>query len=189
MAYTISPLHSPTPLTFPRLAQTFIAAFSDHPLISLLYPHTPPQARLEYEVKEFEKQWAKREAEGLRWWVVREVGDGEGEGDGEVVAWAKWVVPHKIREGERKGGEIGGWPEGADVELCEDFFGKLREGRRKWVGEKEYCKFLVLCSGACYATVCSDAFRLCFRSMAGLRSFSLLLELDNYCRIVHCSLS
>ena len=144
MGYTLSPLHSPTPLTFPRLVQTFDAAFSDHPLIPYLYPHTPPQARLENDVKKFEGEWARREAEGLRWWVVRE--DGEGEGDGEIVAWAKWVVPHEIGEEERKSGEIGGWPEGANVELCEEFFGKLREGRRRWVGEGEYCEFLFLCS-------------------------------------------
>ncbi len=150
MGYTLSPLHSPTPLTFPRLAQTFDAAFSDHPLIPYLYPHTPPQARLENDVKKFEGEWARREAEGLRWWVVRE--DGEGEGDGEIVAWAKWVVPHEIGEEERKSGEIGGWPEGANVELCEEFFGKLREGRRRWVGEEEYCEFLFLCSrGLCHS--------------------------------------
>lgn len=109
----------------------------------------------------------------MRWWVVRE--DGKGEGDGEIVAWAKWVVPHEIGAEERKSGEIGGWPEGANVELCEEFFGKLREGRRRWVGEGEYCEFLFLCSGGSYATVYSNAFRLRFRSMAGLRSFSLLL--------------
>jgi len=170
MGYTLSPLHSPTPLTFPRLAQTFDAAFSDHPLIPYLYPHTPPQARLENDVKKFEGEWARREAEGLRWWVVRE--DGEGEGDGEIVAWAKWVVPHEIGEEERKSGEIGGWPEGANVELCEEFFGKLREGRRSIVS---FCFFVL----GDYATVCSNSFRLRFRSMAGLRSFSLLLYLGN----------
>jgi len=68
------------------------------------------------------------------------------------VAWAKWVVPHEIGEEERKSGEIGGWPEGANVELCEEFFGKLREGRRRWVGEEEYCEFLFLCSrGLCHS--------------------------------------
>jgi len=188
MGYTLSPLHSPTPLTFPRLVQTFDAAFSDHPLIPYLYPHTPPQARLENDVKKFEGEWARREAEGLRWWVVRE--DGEGEGDGEIVAWAKWVVPHEIGEEERKSGEIGGWPEGANVELCEEFFGKLREGRRRWVGEGEYCEFLFLCSRDLMPQFVRTVFDYASGRWLGydlfLYSFSWATR---YCRVVLCSLS
>ena len=188
MGYTLSPLHSPTPLTFPRLAQTFDAAFSDHPLIPYLYPHTPPQARLENDVKKFEGEWARREAEGLRWWVVRE--DGEGEGDGEIVAWAKWVVPHEIGEEERKSGEIGGWPEGANVELCEEFFGKLREGRRRWVGEEEYCEFLFLCSrGLCHSLFELFSTTLQVDGWVTIFLSTPLVGATHYCRVVHCSLS
>lgn len=75
--------------------------------------------------------------------MVVEEGDGEGEGEGEIVGWAKWVVPHMFGEEEMKRsgeGTISGWPEGANVELWKEFFGKLREGRRRWVGEGEYCE-------------------------------------------------
>lgn len=124
----------------------------------------------------------------MRWWVVRE--DGEGEGDGEIVAWAKWVVPHEIGEEERKSGEIGGWPEGANVELCEEFFGKLREGRRRWVGEEEYCEFLFLCSrGLCHSLFELFSTTLQVDGWVTIFLSTPLVGATHYCRVVHCSLS
>lgn len=62
-----------------------------------------------------------------------------GEGEGEIVAWTKWQYPHPFAKGNEQRGRQS--PEGANVELWEEFVGKMEERKRRWVGEGEYCEF------------------------------------------------
>ena len=60
-----------------------------------------------------------------------------------IVAWARWQVPHEIVKEEKKAGEQGETkqPEGANVDLINEVWTRLLEGRAKWIGPKEYCEW------------------------------------------------
>lgn len=64
------------------------------------------------------------------------------------MAFAKWQYPYTLTaeqaaEKEEVDGATELWPEGANVELCEEFWGKLRAGRKKWIRhEKDFCESL-----------------------------------------------
>ena len=150
MSYTLAPLTNPS--GFPSMNDVFAAAFADHPVISSIFANVDKEVRKTYDIKTYHEAWEKRERDGWRWFFVHcHAEDASGgkkpEGEGEIVAWAKWQVPHGKRhdegenedddEGKKKGEK---YPHGTNVELFEEFFGKLEEGRRKWVGPKEYCK-------------------------------------------------
>ena len=65
----------------------------------------------------------------------------------KIVGWAKWDVPVVNTEGKT---EVGGdkpdalpnWPEGADKDLCNEFFGALAGNREKFLeGRGHYCEY------------------------------------------------
>lgn len=64
-----------------------------------------------------------------------------------MVAFAKWQYPYRLTaeqaaEKEAVDEGVEAWPEGANVELCEEFWGKLKAGREKWIErEKDFCEF------------------------------------------------
>jgi hypothetical protein len=71
-----------------------------------------------------------------KWWedmLSEEIGDpnacflkiveqpSESEGEGKIVAYAKWNRPSEAKEDE----DLPKWPDGGDAALCDDFFGQL----------------------------------------------------------------
>ncbi len=64
------------------------------------------------------------------------------------MAFAKWQYPYTLtaeQAAEKKELDEGmePWPEGANVELCDEFWGKLKAGREKWIErEKDFCELL-----------------------------------------------
>lgn len=72
------------------------------------------------------------------------------------MAFAKWQYPYTLtaeQAAEKKELDEGmePWPEGANVELCDEFWGKLKAGREKWIErDKDFCElflfFFFLCA-------------------------------------------
>ena len=113
MPYTIHPLISPS--AFPTLSDIFVAAFADHPAISLLYPHTPPDIKREFDVKRYEESWSQREKDGSRWFVVRHSEEDKDAEEG-------YVDPASLICGSRKFSQL---------EPCK--MGEIKEDESRWL--------------------------------------------------------
>jgi hypothetical protein len=68
---------------------------------------------------------------------------------------SKWWFPYTLTP-EQEAAGVGesklpkSWPKGAEVDLCNDFFGKIYESRKRLLNhEKDYCEFIILCTAAC----------------------------------------
>ena len=62
-----------------------------------------------------------------------------------MVAFAKWqypcpLTPEQKAEKAQLDPGMPSFPEGANVPLCEDFFGQLDAGRKRIDPEKDFCK-------------------------------------------------
>ena len=58
----------------------------------------------------------------------------------KIVAFAKWIVPIKFGKGGDDPDVMPSWPEDANAELCEEFFGELAKMRRQLMGYRpHYC--------------------------------------------------
>ena len=70
-------------------------------------------------------------------------------GGEEIIAWAKWNVPVHVGDTVSGGGDdpddMPSWPEDADEELCNEFFGVLARKRREIIGDRpHFCESCLL---------------------------------------------
>ncbi|MCJ1481956.1 hypothetical protein MMC06_002117 [Schaereria dolodes] len=56
----------------------------------------------------------------------------------KIVAFAKWIVPIKFGKGGDDPDVMPSWPEDANAELCEEFFGELAKMRRQLMGYRPH---------------------------------------------------
>jgi hypothetical protein len=137
MAFEVEPAHTSDA---PQMARVFTVAFSD-PFNRTMFPPT----------------------EDVRVWVTENLMGGGGtqphdvllkvcDEDGKIAAFAKWVLPVDA-DHDLHAEDEGNWPDSADKELCEVFFGTMDEDHRKLMGgRKHYCMFFK----PCYGTFCSS---------------------------------
>ena len=82
-------------------------------------------------------EWARRDIKDPTITYMKAV---DTERDNEIVAFAKWHIYKQERpESEWNKAEEREWGEGVNVELANEFFGKMQDGRRRNMGGKPYC--------------------------------------------------
>lgn len=124
-----------TPADATRLAGVFQAAFSD----------------------EFNRQMFPATAE-VGDWLAKNLLNGNGDapprqvilkiadsaGTGELVGFAKWIMPGTAEDAARAdqdGDKAPEWPIGSDGDLCERFFGGMRANHVRIMGDRpHYCQ-------------------------------------------------
>lgn len=140
MPYKILPL---TTLDIRSAVQLYLSSFAHnaHSLACFPRSHTPSvrawwEAMLGEEISEEGAVWLKA--------VTTTPPVGEGQGEGEMASFAKWVrVPPKPSLEEGGGGAPTTWPEGADERICKETFGVWAQRKREIMGARgHWCMYL-----------------------------------------------
>jgi hypothetical protein len=102
------------------MAEVDYAAFSNDPAAQVLFGSFPTEAGLSHREQEIADKMANDPTVRFTKAVV----------DDKLVAWAEWHYYFNTEEKEDKDPESS-WPDGANVEACEEMFGKLYQFRRE----------------------------------------------------------
>lgn len=141
-------IHPATPSDNSRLTTLFLAAFSDSFNLSL-FPRTP-------DVRAWWEEKFAREATAPGQVLLKVVdtpdhaggAGGQGEGDGEIAAFALWKLPKQEKNGKQDDDkeereeeeEEEEWPQSSNSDLCQRFFGGMAARRAEYMGSKpHYC--------------------------------------------------
>lgn len=131
-------LHPATPADLSRIVAIEIASFAPSPLTPLLNPNGHTPASTAAYISQLAAEWASNSATR----VVKVVDTERGEGDGEIVAFARWYVYVggdvrfvKTVRGEGARQMVGEGEGGA----AEEFFGGLLRIRTGLMGREEHC--------------------------------------------------
>ncbi|KAI4215471.1 MAG: hypothetical protein LQ351_001940 [Letrouitia transgressa] len=121
----------------PAMMRISKAAFSDDPVVGRIWRDCDKEVQFEHDVRVYGKHMRNRALTGEVFTKVVE------EETGKLVAWARWrypctLTPEQEREKEAIEQEKPQYPEGTNVELIEEFLGRLNELRSKYVDEKAY---------------------------------------------------
>src|SRR5215471_17486598 len=106
------------------MAEVDWAAFGDDPVSQTLFG-SATEATLSHRTEEIAKSMAEDPTVQYTKAVI----------DGKLVAWARWNF---YIDGSGSKEEDRTWPEGANVEACEEFFGLFDQIRKDRMGEKRY---------------------------------------------------
>lgn len=115
----------------PDLVTVFQSAFANDPIVGRLMSDVPADIKHARDVQSFSKSFNERHLTGAQYFKAVELATGK------TVGFAKWQVPCKLTpeqkvEKERCDSIKIPYPDGANVELCEDFWGQLEMKRRQW---------------------------------------------------------
>ncbi|MCJ1410459.1 hypothetical protein MMC19_004544 [Ptychographa xylographoides] len=127
MSFSLLPA---TPADMPILTSIYLEAFQNE-LARVAFPRSSPHIR--------------------EWWTSMNIDDMKNQPSGRflkivegdvIVAYAKWNVPI-IQGGETiVGGDdpdnLPTWPQDADVQLCNEFFGRLASERQRIMGKRPH---------------------------------------------------
>ena len=134
------------PSDIPRLTSIYLSAFAKDTISTTCFPrstHNTPSIASWWTSSNVADQANQPAANFIK--IVDDDVRGEG-GEEKIVAYAKWNIPPTAPDGILVGGgggddpdDLQTWPEGANVLLCEKFFGTLARRRREIMGEGAYC--------------------------------------------------
>ena len=118
----------------PTLVDIYMRSFKDE-VATTCFPRSSPHVR---------KWWIDTNEEAIKTEplarFLKIVNDKE-----EIMAWAKWNVPAQVgKEVSRDGDgsdDLPSWPQDADKELCNEFFGMLTRKKKELMGSRpHFCK-------------------------------------------------
>ncbi|KAL1858382.1 hypothetical protein Plec18170_002580 [Paecilomyces lecythidis] len=110
----------------PAFADIFFSAFKSH-FSDQCFPKTP--AVRKHWIQGLEKDF--QDPDNIILKVIEKKDDGNND---VIVAFAKWTKPV---EG-KKPGPLPEWPEGCNAQLANEFFGNLKDGHVRLMGEKAH---------------------------------------------------
>ncbi len=130
----------------PRIAAIHMAAFGTNAMLLAQFPTPTVRAKLQTRIAA--KALADIRDPNIAVLVVRDDDENDnGNGDDEVVSFAKWSLP--VREGEADVEAPWVWPEGTDLAVLDGWSGVVEGAKGRVVGE-----------GACYREFCFRAIYL-----------------------------
>jgi hypothetical protein len=103
------------------MAEVDYAAFSDDLAAQVLFGSVPTEAGLSHRTQEIADKMANNPTVRFTKAVV----------DDKLVAWAEWHYYLDTEKDEKEDEDQQSWPEGANVEACEEMFGKLHRFRQE----------------------------------------------------------
>ncbi|XHG03388.1 hypothetical protein AWENTII_006698 [Aspergillus wentii] len=128
-------IHPATPSDAPALAEVFLSTFSDNFNVAL-FPRT--QDVRDWWISKFTSDITSCTSSPPLNIVLKAIDTSSQNGDGEatIAGFANWKLPGNEDTDE----EAVSWPESCIPELCERFFGVMKEKRDKYMGAKRhYC--------------------------------------------------
>ena len=115
-----------------RIIDIQFAAFGSDVLNQLMFAYPIRPATKARFVK-----WAREDIEDPTITFLKAI---DTEQNNEIVGFAKWYVYKEKRpESEWNKKVTKDWGEGTNVELVNEFFGKMREGRKRNMGGEPHC--------------------------------------------------
>ncbi|KAL8813998.1 MAG: hypothetical protein Q9223_006745 [Gallowayella weberi] len=123
----------------PEIVAVHQISWVDDPIVARLMPDVEPKAKWDYDVDYYRKKFDSKSLTGT---VMHKIVDTE---TGKLVAFAKWNYPHSLtpeQQAEKDKLDLGrSYPPGTNIQLYEEFFGRLDTLRKKyWQEGKNYCE-------------------------------------------------
>ncbi|KAL8926238.1 MAG: hypothetical protein Q9172_001880 [Xanthocarpia lactea] len=129
----------------PDIVAIHQVTWDNDPIVSRLFPNVDPKTQYDYDVDFYKKKFDTKDLTGS---VMHKVVETE---SGKLVAYAKWKYPYTLtaeQQAEKdKLDTSRSYPPGTNVELYEQFFGRLDTLREKYLDEeKDYFLHILIVS-------------------------------------------
>ncbi|KAG4428808.1 hypothetical protein IFR05_015710, partial [Cadophora sp. M221] len=110
------------------LFDIYLQAFASHPLDAYLYPNLTHDEKLDFESSGPKEVFLKQP-----WVKYHKMVEVE---SGKIVAWSRWHFPRPLKDEERGKMDpdyFADIPAGANIALCEEWFGKLEDVELRYI--------------------------------------------------------